>query len=66
MDMVKIKLPKAASGEAERVFVGLNGKCYTIARGVEVLVPKGVAQILASAEQAEDEARAYLAASQRK
>lgn len=64
--MVKIKLPKALPGEEERVFVGLNGKCYSIARGVEVSVPQGVAQILSNAEAAEDEARAFLVSRERK
>jgi hypothetical protein len=42
---VKIKLPLTRT-ESEDVFVALNGKTYQIKRGVEVEVPKGVAEIL--------------------
>ena len=47
---VKIKLPLTRS-ESEDVYVGLNGKTYLIKRGVEVEVPKGVAEILQHKEE---------------
>ena len=47
---VKIKLPLTRT-ESEDVFVALNGKTYQIKRGVEVEVPKGVAEILQHKEE---------------
>ncbi len=47
---VKIKLPLTRT-ENEDVFVALNGKTYQIKRGVEVEVPKGVAEILQHKEE---------------
>lgn len=47
---VKIKLPLTRA-ESEDVFVALNGKTYQIKRGVEVEVPKGVAEILQHKEE---------------
>lgn len=47
---VKIKLPLTRV-ESEDVYVALNGKSYQIKRGVEVEVPKGVAEILQHKEE---------------
>lgn len=47
---VKIKLPLTRL-ESDDVYVGLNGKSYLIKRGVEVEVPKGVAEILQRKEE---------------
>ncbi len=49
-DTVKVKIPLTKT-ERDDVFVGLNGKTYLIKRGVEVEVPKGVAEILAHKEK---------------
>ena len=43
---VKIRIPLTKT-EKDDVFVGVNGKTYLIKRGVEVEVPKVVADILA-------------------
>lgn len=51
-EKVKIRLFKDSDRYSGDVFVGYNGKGYTIQRGVEVEVPKVVAEILEqSAEQ---------------
>ena len=47
---VKIKIPLTKT-ERDDVYAGLNGKTYLIKRGVEVEVPKGVAEILAHKEK---------------
>lgn len=44
--MVKIRLFKDNERYKDDVFVGLNGKFYTIKRGVDVEVPVGVAKII--------------------
>lgn len=44
-ELVEIMLP-FVPGEPETVFVGLNGKGYTIERGVPVKIPKPVKAIL--------------------
>ncbi len=49
-EKVKIKLPLSRS-ESEDVYVALNGKSYLIKRGVEVEVPRGVAEILQHKEE---------------
>lgn len=47
---VKIRLPLTRA-EKDDVFVALNGKTYLIKRGVDVEVPAGVAEILATSEK---------------
>ena len=44
---VTVTLPRATGKEENFVFVGLNGKGWTIMKGVPVRVPRAVAQILA-------------------
>ncbi len=44
-ERVSVMLP-VAPGEADTVFVGLNGKGYTIQRGVSVMVPRAVADLI--------------------
>lgn len=48
--MVTIKIPLTRN-EKDDVYVALNGKAYQIKRGVEVRVPRGVAEILQNSEQ---------------
>lgn len=43
---VTVNLPRATGKEEDFVFVGLNGKGYTIRRGVSVRVPRPVYEIL--------------------
>lgn len=52
-DYVSVTLPRATGKEEDFVFVGLNGKGYTIRRGVTVRVPKPVYEILAEARRQE-------------
>ena len=52
-DYVTVTLPRATGKEEELVFVGLNGKGYTIRRGVAVRVPRPVYEILAEAQRQE-------------
>jgi hypothetical protein len=52
-DFVSVTLPRATGKEEDFVFVGLNGKGYTIRRGVTVRVPKPVYEILAEARRQE-------------
>lgn len=52
-DYVSVTLPRATGKEEDFVFVGLNGKGYTIRRGVTVRVPRSVAEILTEARRQE-------------
>ena len=52
-DYVSVTRPRATGKEEDFVFVGLNGKGYTIRRGVTVRVPKPVYEILAEARRQE-------------
>ena len=50
-DKVKIRIPVVKNGPKEDVQVFLNGRQFIIRRGVEVEVPRGVAEILANREK---------------
>ena len=52
-DYVSVTLPRATGKEEDFVFVGLNGKGYTIRRGVAVRVPRPVYEILAESRRQE-------------
>lgn len=45
-DYVTVTLPRATGKEENFIFVGLNGKGYTVMRGVPVRVPRPVYDIL--------------------
>lgn len=49
-DTVKIKLPRERR-EQEDVFVGVNERTWLIKRGVEVEVPRCVAEVLINRER---------------
>ena len=50
-DTVRIKIPLERNSSNEDVQVFINGRQYIIQRGVEVDVPRGVAEILANKEK---------------
>ena len=50
-EFVTVVLPRATGKEEDFVFVGLNGKGYTIKRGIPVNVPRPVAEILRESER---------------
>lgn len=50
-DKVKFRIPVVKNGPKEDVQVFLNGRQFIIQRGVEVEVPRGVAEILANREK---------------
>lgn len=50
-DTITVTLPRATGKEEDFVFVGLNGKGYTIRRGVTVRVPRPVYEILAESQR---------------
>lgn len=58
-DKVRIRLPRPTKGEDDTKLVGVNGKVYRIKKGVEVEVPRCVAEVLANAERAADKAFEY-------
>ncbi|MBQ1651506.1 MAG: hypothetical protein II056_03690 [Paludibacteraceae bacterium] len=53
-DYVSVTLPRATGKEEDFVFVGLNGKGYTVRRGVTVRVPRPVYEILAESQRQQD------------
>ena len=53
VDLVPVTLPRATGREEDFVFVALNGKGYTIRRGVTVRVPRPVYEILAESRRQE-------------
>ncbi|MBQ1409818.1 MAG: hypothetical protein IIY94_00870 [Oscillospiraceae bacterium] len=59
-DYVTISLPRATGKEEDLVFVGLNGKGYTIRRGVSVQVPRPVYEILMEAQRQEQRKEDYI------
>lgn len=50
-DYVSVTLPRATGKEEDIVFVGLNGKGYTIRRGLTVQVPRPVYEILMESQR---------------
>ncbi len=50
-DLVTVTLPRATGKEENYVFASLNGKGYTIMRGVPVRVPRPVADILRESQR---------------
>jgi len=59
-DYVSITLPRATGKEEDLVFVGLNGKGYTIRRGVTVKVPRPVYEILAESQRQEQRQQEFI------
>ncbi len=59
-DYVSVTLPRATGKEEDVVFVGLNGKGYTIRRGVAVRVPRPVYEILAEAQRQEQRQQDFI------
>ena len=50
-EMVELKLHKGTNGkEAEDLIIGRNGEIYQLQRGVLMLVPKGIKQIVENME----------------
>jgi len=58
-DLVTVNLPKATGREENFVFVGLNGKGYTILKGRPVRVPRPVYDILQEAIRQERRMEAW-------
>lgn len=50
----KITLPRARKGEADSLFVGINGVNYIVPKGKAVEVPKAVAEEIRRSQAAED------------
>ena len=65
-EMVTIKLFKDNDKYKNDVFVSRNGVNYQIQRGVEVKVPKGIAEILANSEKMDQKTAEKIAAAQQK
>ncbi|MBR6378017.1 MAG: hypothetical protein IKS05_09700 [Oscillospiraceae bacterium] len=59
-DYVSVTLPRATGMEEEILFVGLNGKGYTIRRGMPVQVPRPVYDILMEAQRQEQRQRDFI------
>ena len=53
---VTVHLPRAARGEDNFQFVGVNGKAYKIQKGIDVEVPVEVAEVLENSEKMREQA----------
>lgn len=60
VDLVPVTLPRATGKEEDFVFVALNGKGYTIRRGVPVRVPRPVFDILNESQRQQQRQRAFI------
>ena len=58
-DMVTVVLPRATGKEEDFIFVSLNGKGYTIKKGVPVRVPRPVYALLRESERQKERQAAY-------
>ena len=62
--MVTIHLFKDDDRYAAPVFVGVNGDSYLIQRGIDVKVPKAVAEVLEHSQQQDEYTAARIAAAE--
>ena len=62
--MTKVKLFKDYGEYKDDVFVAVNGESYLIQRGVEVEVPRSVAEVLEHSQQQDDLTAARIAAAE--
>ena len=60
VDLVPVTLPRAPGKEEDFVFVALNGKGYTIRRGVSVQVPRPVFDILNESQRQQQRQNAFI------
>ena len=51
---VLVHLPRAPQGEAQQVWMSINGRAITIQRGVDVEIPECFAALLKDNERAEE------------
>ena len=58
--MVTVTLPRGRKQEENFVIVSVNGRSWKIMRGVEVKVPRCVAEVLENAQMMAEEARRYV------
>ena len=58
--MVTVMLSRGRKQEENFVIVSVNGRSWKIMRGVEVQVPRCVAEVLENAEMMAEEARRYV------
>ncbi|MFW5651964.1 MAG: hypothetical protein ACOCNC_11420 [Acetivibrio ethanolgignens] len=59
-EMVTIRLFKDNGKYKDDVFVGVNDKRYQIKRGIEVEVPRFVAEVLENSQKQDDETMEYI------
>ena len=60
VSMEKITIPRGRKNEENFLIVSVNGHSYKIMKGVEVSVPRFVAEVLENAAMMARQARAYL------
>ena len=58
--MTTIMLPRGRKNEENFVIVSVNGRSFKIMKGVEVQVPRYVAEVLANNARMAEEARRYV------
>lgn len=58
--MVTVTLSRGRKQEENFVIVSVNGRSWKIMRGVEVKVPRCVAEVLENAQMMAEEARRYV------
>lgn len=58
--MVTVTLPRGRKQEENFVIVSVNGRSWKIMCGVEVKVPRCVAEVLENAQMMAEEARRYV------
>ena len=63
-DTVVIHLFKDNARYKEPVFVAVNGEAYLVQRGVDVEVPKAIAEVLQHSEEMDNAAMAKIAAAE--
>lgn len=58
-DLMTVTMPRATGKEEDSLFVALNGKGYTIKRGVPVRVPRAIYNIIAESRRQQERQAAF-------
>lgn len=59
-ETVKIRLFKDSDKYSDDVFVGINGKSYLLQRGIDIEVPKAVAEVLNNSQIQDSRANDFM------
>lgn len=57
---VKIHIPRATNGEPNYIITSVNGRTFKVQRGMDVVVPAPIAEVLQHSFEAQEEALRFI------